>query len=583
MFSPFPVLKLLMMAGILALSAATAVAQSPVTATVDRDAISTDETVTLSITITGSGASRPTLPDLDGFQVVGTSSASQFSIVNGAFISQATYRFILQPTRAGELTIPAITVSVGGQSYTTDPITVTVAQGSGQGSGQGTASPPADSGEAAAPGELSGQDFFVEAEVDNPTPYLGQQVVYTFRFYQAVSLLGQPGYDSPDFVGFWNQQGTQQQQYTVRVSGRTYRVTALQTILFPTSAGEHIIEPAVLQLPGSLFQAGRTLRSEPVTVTVRPLPDPTPDGFSGAVGQLNITATAEPTSVVINEPVTLRVTVSGQGNIETLPDPALPEPAGWRAFESTSLVNTQLEDGRLTGSRVYEQLLVPTEAGTFTIPAIPYAYFDPEAGAYRTVTTEPLTVIVAEGVADTPIPAVPGVAQETVAQLETDIRHIKPVPPVLESAPAPLPERPSYWLMWLLPVLAIAVDWAWQRRQAFRAQNPGLVRRSQAHKKARRILSRARKQALDPHTAVAQALTGYLGDKLDLPVSGMTQAALAAELEARQVDDALLSRLQALLAWSEMGRFAPVSRDGETAVDAVQDAEKLIAALERVL
>lgn len=560
------------------LSVRPAVAQAtPVRAEVDRDTISTDETVTLSITILGTDASRPSLPVLDGFQIAGSSTSSRLSIVNGVTSSEAIYSYVLRPTRAGELVIPAITVSVGGQSYNTEPITVEVTQGATP------SQPSSPGGPLSAPGQLDGSAYFVEAEVDNPTPYLGQQITYTFRFYQAETLLGQPGYDPPEFAGFWSRQDPEQVQYFVDQDKTTYRVTELRTLLFPSVVGERVISPGTFQLPGTFLRSGATLRSNPVTVTVRPTPSPAPSGFDGAVGQLSITAEIRPDVAAVNEPVTLRVTVEGQGNIETLPDPALPELDGWRAFERTSSVNTQMRDGYVTGSRVYEQLLVPATAGEFVMPAIDYTYFDPEMEAYQTVTTEPINITVSGGAVEAPIPAVPGVTQETVTQIDNDIRHIKPVLSKLESAPSSLTSSPAYWLLWLLPISIAAADWGWRRRQAYRANNPDLVRRSQALKKAKQALAQARRQQLDPHVAVGHVLSAYLSDKLSQPIAGLTQRALADRLHRCGADDPLVARVCEVLALSDTGRFAPIGANGVAPSDLIWETERLIVELDTVL
>lgn len=553
-------------------------AQSPsVTAEVDRSELTTDDTVTLTVVVTGSGrVSQPTLPALDGLQILGTSRASQISIVNGVTNTQTIYRYTLQPLQTGEIEIGSISVIIDDQTYTTEPITLQVTQGSGTTTTQPGA--PVDVGPL--PQQLANADFFVEGEVDNPTPYRGQQIVYTFRFYLGERLVRQPAYNAPEFSGFWSQEASQQEQYTVQNEGKNYRVIELDTILFPTSAGERTISPATLEIPGTLLQAEAALRTEPVTVTVRPLPTPAPDGFSGAVGRFQMTATVDNSEVAVNEPLTLRVVLSGEGNIETLPDPTWPQMEGWRAFDSTVTTNTEEQDGRLAGSRVYEQIMIPSQAGGFTIPAFSYVYFDPEAEQYVTLTTEPLVVNVAAGAAQPPVPAVPGADREEVERLATDIRHIKPVPPALESARLQLTANVVYWLAWLLPLLLVGADFVWQRRQQRLAANPALVRRSQALKKAQRLLAETGREQHDPYTVTGRVLVGYLSDKLNQPVAGLTQAALADLLRRKGVEEKAIGRVKDILTLSEMGRFSPLQQDGNQDRDLYKETQALLLELE---
>ena len=572
--------RLLLLLLLILLTAAPVEAQSPVTAEVDRDHLSLGDLLTLTVTVRGAGlgASAPDLPPLDDFDMVGFSTSTQVSVVNGRMSVEAAYLYRLRPLRSGELTIPSIPVTLKGQTYTTDPITVQVEGGNAPPAGE-TPTPQA----APAPDTLAGQDFFVEAEVDNANPYLGQQVVYTFRFYQAVNLLTQPRYDGPSFTGFWNRPQPDQTQYTTRAAGRTYRVTELHTLLFPTAAGEQTIEPATLTIPGGFFSPDEILRTKPVVVRVRPLPPGAPPDFGGAVGQFTIAAEADRTRGKVNDPITLRVTLSGTGNIETLPDPVWPELPGWRAFESKATTNAGVQNGRLSGHRIYERLMVPGEAGDFTLPSISYTYFDPQTETYQTIATDPIPVTIAPADAEPPLPALPGSNKETVQRLASDIRHIKPVPPLLEAAPPPLTGRPLYWLAWGVPLLLLGGNALWLRRQAHRRRHSALYRSLQAAKKARNALARARAEGTDPYAAAGRILTAYLSDKLDRPTAGLTHTDLHRLLQGANVTTPLIQQVQKVLAESDMGRFSPAAGNPAHAQRLLKETEQLIGELEKEL
>jgi hypothetical protein len=555
---------------------------TPVTASVDRTSISTDETVTLSVTVLDSEASRPTLPALQGFQVRGSSFVSQRTVVNGVATSEATYTYVLQPTQTGELTIPGIAVSLDGQTYITDPITVEVSQGAAQ-PPPVTPQIPGSGGSGAPLEDAESATFFAEAEVDNRSPYLGQQVNYIFRFFQAETLFGTPRYEAPDFAGFWDQQETEQSQYFIDRDGITYRVTELRTILFPTVVGERSIEAGALQFPGSLFRPGAVLRSNPVTLTVQAPPTPAPSDFSGAVGDLSISVTVEPAEVAVNEPVTLRLLIEGEGNVETLPDPLLPDLFGWRAFESTSSVSSQVQDGVLRGRKLTEQLLVPATAGEYLIPSINYTYFNPEAGSYETSSSDPIPLMVLGSEDQAPVAGVPGVERQEVEQIAGDIRFIKPAPQELNGTTSGLTGSAVYWLLWLLPPLAAFADWGWRRRQRRLESNPALVRRSRAARTARKAITVARREGRDPHQAAGRILSQYLGDKLNQPVAGLTQEALARRLSDNAIDPAMVEQVCSLMAASELGRFAPGSGDDQQAPELIGEVELLIADLEKRL
>jgi hypothetical protein len=489
--------------------------------------------------------------------------------------SQAAYHYVLQPTRAGQLTIPPIPVVVNGGTHTTQPFNIEVTQGAAPPPPPATINPPAQ--------EFNGQDLYAEATVDNPNPYIGEQVTHTFRFFRAVNLAGQPTYEAPDFNGFWNESETQQTDYDVQIGSRMYRVVELQTILFPTSAGEHTISPAAINIGGTFFSSGTRLQTEAITLDVRPLPAPAPDGFHGAVGDFSIETSVDTDRLPVNDPVSLQVIVSGEGNISNLPDPEMPVINNWRSYESTSTVDSQTQNGRVTGSRTIEQLMVPGSAGEFSIPTITYTFFNPQTETYQTVSTSPITIHVSEGAAGTNLSQSSPDVNAPSDWPENDIRHIKTAPDSLAAARKSLVASPVYWLLWLVPVGALLIDVAWQRRRRYLSQNPDLVRSSRAQKKAHQLLVQARKQKTDPYAAIGQALTGYLSDRLNHPVAGMSQADLVDFLDRKGLPPSLTRQITETLMLGDMGRFTPTGADQDSAKELFKEMEKLIARIEKVL
>jgi len=569
----------------------TALAQSPIRAEVDRAGLSADEMLTLTVTLNTSSildAPAPSLPDLQGFQVVGSSASTQIQIINAEFEAQAVYVYHLQPTQTGDLTIGPISVTLDGQTYSTQPITVHVTQDAGQ--APPAPVPPSAPDQEPSPGAgLAGQDFYVEAEVDLAAPYVGQQVVYTFRFYQGGALWGQPQFEAPAFTGFWSEGQAEQYEYQVQAAGRNYDVIEVRTILFPSVMGPATIGPARLIIPGGFFDRGETLQSQPVELEVLPLPVGAPTGFSGAVGQYGLSSSLDLSQGTVGEPLAWRVTLSGQGNLTAAPDPTWPEMPGWRDLQSQATVQTEIRDGKMAGSRTYESLLVPTVEGESAIPALEYVYFDPEAGQYQTSRTEPIPISIAPGAAGVPANPPAGSQKEAVEQAVSDIRHLKEAPAQLRMGDEPMTRSTVYWAGWAVPAMGALGYFAWQRRQRRWADNAGLARNSQARKKAKKALAGARKQGGNAcprrhvRGAAPQILTTYLSDKLDRPLAGLTHQALGECLAERGVAADLAGRVEAVLVSSELGRFAPGADDPGYATSLLQEVSVLIDALDKVL
>lgn len=555
----------------LGLLAAPVLAQSGdvVTATVDRNSVTTDETIVLSVVVNGVNA-RPALPTLTGFNVVGSSQSTQISIINGDMAVQGVYQFRLQPTQTGVLTIDPISVTVNGQSFSTQPIQVQVTQGSAPSApSQGQPAEPAP-----APSTLNGQSLFVEAAVDKINPYQGEQVTYTFRFYQAVNVPGQVSYQPPSFSGLWNDVEPMQQSYNVEVDGRAYLVTEVSHILFPTVAGEVMIEPTKLIIPGGLWQADTTLQTQPVMLDVQPLPVGAPLSFKGAVGKFALSTAVDKQETKVGEPITLNVEISGQGNLSAMGDPAPANDGNWRAFTNDSGTYTEVINGRLRGTKSYEWLMSPATGGQLTLPPVEYSYFDPDTVTYETLTSEPVVVNV-EGTAVTYAPTQPGAAPV----VNNELRPMKAVNSV-KDAGTMLTRQPLFWLLWLLPLGLVMGQVAQEKRQAHLAATADERRSSQASQKAEKALKQAGKHD-DPFAEVQRILITYLEEKLNSSVRGLTSDGRTGLLKARGVSDRTIANVEICLAQAEAGRFAPASRSNVD--DLLQRTLAVVEKLEKYL
>ena len=621
--------KLILIAIILAMISSITVipayAQSVdvVWAEVDRTNLSTNETLVLRVTVNSDAgeASEPVLPRLDAFEILGRSSGSQISIVNGVRSNNIYFLYELLPLNEGVMTIDPITVQVGGTVYHTEPITIEVSQGTGQshpgsqapslfqnffnmpgfGNMPGFPSIPSIMGvpdfpsvqgveilpmsPSEAPADLSGYDFYVEAKVDNNTPYQGEQVIYTFRLYRTQDLLEQPNYQKPAFTGLWSHPESQQTEYSLNVGEKSYRVSEIQTILFPTVAGELTIDPATITIPEGFFTRGGTLTTEPVELAVKPLPGGAPAGFQGAVGRFDINAEIDTTKTKLNETISMKVALFGEGNIETLPELEWPEDTQWRAFDSQPITETRFEDGVLVGARYYERTLMSTAAGNFTMPQIEFSYFDPDTENYHTINSDPIAMsVTADPASEQAVSPVDSQGTSNLSQAPAmkELRPIKTAGMMADHNSKLLTQRAGFWLLWIVPLLFLVGQFTWQKRRKQVIDNPEIQRKRQAAKQAQREIRKARKNPDDARNAAGRILTQYLTDKLNQPVVGQTQEDLTKLLMGCGIDTDLVERVQSCLVLSELGQYAPMS-DQATTGDLLDETEILIFQLEKVL
>jgi hypothetical protein len=370
-------------------------------------------------------------------------------------------------------------------------------------------------------------------------------------------------------------------------AGRHYRVTEVRRALFPTSSGQVRIEPAELTIPGESFSRDTVLRSTPVAVNVRPLPEGAPDGFTGAVGQFEISAWVAPEQASLNEATTLYVRVAGTGNLATLPDPSADAEnllTNWRAYE-TQITTTVDQDGDIIrGEKVFERLLVPKLSGDLVIPSLHLAFFDTEAGSYRHISSDAIEIPITPA-----IDAAPGVAETDGGEQDVivhrgDVRHIKAAPPSLSAGHTRLLEQPAYWLAWIVPLVAVFSVWTWERRQRRLSSDTAYIRAQNAQRRARKHLTTAGqlvgKDDVAAHAVVARIIYDYLGDILDMPPPGLTRDAIRCGLSAKSVPDDVIDRTSRCLDWVDSGQFAP-SAAGTNVEELIAEIESVIDELEK--
>ena len=554
-----------------------------VSAEVDKTELAVGEELNLRVRVTGSlNPRQPVIPSPDGLRPTGRPSVGlETYILNGNSVSTYTYRYQFATTKVGKVTIDPISVTVSGQTYRTDPIDIEVFQG---------LVVPTPDPSLSSQQEVPSADgsMFVSASIDDDTPYLGQQITYTFKFYRRAALFpsvgrfGQPRFSPPGFSGFWNGQETDQEEYMETIGPNRYQVVELKTVLFPTVVGTLVIEPAGLRVPIDFFESPNYLESDPIVVEVLALPPGAPAGFTGAVGKFNISAEVDSTDGKVNDPVQLTVRVVGEGNIESLPNPAWPEFEDWRMFESPSSSSSRVIDGRLVGTRTYESVLVPEKAGTVTIPEISYAYYDPSIEEYAEAMTRPIVMSIAEGDGLSPLPPVPG-NRAAVERAGSDVRHIKPVPSSLQETADGLTGSTVYWFVWGVPLLAIAGAVAWRRRQTSSESGIAAARKRNALPAARSALARAGESGADPRVAVADILLEYLSARLDVSVTGLTHEALDRWLQGLGVPIDLALQVEGILGAAEMAKYAPEIGDSLGAQEHFDRAAKLLNDLEEAI
>jgi len=602
----------------LAVAAPAALAQEiNVRARVDRNRVGEGGQVILTVEVSGPTLGEIAPPDVSGvvdFDIVGgPMPSSRFQWINGRTSATKAWAYALRPRQTGSRTIPALGLLVGGRTYRTQSIDIDVVPGGtgasptpggvppgvrgGPGRAGGNPRTPAEP--EAAPGRV-----LVAADVDSRTAYVGQQVTLRVLLDTQTEILNLGSKDSPTFPGFWAEEIKLPENLELRRiqrGGEAFNeYTLMKRALFPTGSGPLSIPSMTYQvqvrrrsqdpIESFFFTPTETLtrRTEPIIVQVQPLPAASrPDDFTGAVGAFTLTVTADRSESRVNDAIGLKVRVAGEGNLNAVNALPLPELSDFKQFAPKVTTSTSVVSDRLRSEKVWDYVLIPLAPGTQTIPPVRFSFFDPRAGAYRSVASAPVPIQVAKG-GEGSGSAGPIVSQSDVRQLRRDIHFIKQATDGLKDWSRPFYRTPLFLALLFLPVAAdLGVFVVARTRDAQRA-TAGLRRRRRARPLALKRLKEARRRG-SPSTArafyaeVASALSDYVAAKFDIPAAGLTHDRIEELLVGRAVPEDARRAFHRCLEACDYARFAPASSGAEEMRRTLIAAEESVTKLEKSL
>jgi hypothetical protein len=385
-------------------------------------------------------------------------------------------------------------------------------------------------------------DVYVEASVDNPNPYVGQQIIYTFKLYDAVGLTN-PLYQPSNFEGFWRIDIGAVSQTSEQINGRRYNVTTIATALYPTHSGSIAVQPASVVLPETVFHSKQTLTANSVSLDVKLLPVSNSTVFSGAVGQFTMSASLDRQTVNIGDPVTMTLTLSGTGNVEQQPAPVVPDK--WRATINAGKFGSEVQNGLIVGSRDYQIVFFPTTSGAQELPPITLEYFDPVGANYKTVSTSPIQIQVTGDAISSP---------NTSSDFSEPSLRLKPIGNLTPNDATPL----LTLIAVLLPLCGVGVIGYQQRLKTRKAQLKSKLRRQQALQVAMRgIKTVPMNDSKSGYQLIDIMFDVYIADKLDIDLEPIKQSDLLEFLTRNKVSESVQSKVQSFILEIEEGLFSP--------------------------
>ncbi|HEX7358825.1 MAG TPA: BatD family protein, partial [Ignavibacteriaceae bacterium] len=388
------------------------------------------------------------------------------------------------------------------------------------------------------------------------------------------------------------------------VDGKQYNVGLLKrAALFPNQTGKLEITPFQLTIPiqiqkkknpnnvwddffGDPFGRSEIVeyqaKSNTLKVDVMPLPESNkPTSFRGAVGKFDFTASMDKSRASTNEPISLKLNISGTGNIKLLEMPPFELPNGFEKYDPK--IDEQINrSGKISGVKKGEYLLIPRVAGTRVIPPIEFSYFDPEKKSYQTIASKSFNIAIEQGQTS----ASDFSDQQNVEQLESDIRFIKNDFSDIEKKSDILLFKPRFWIASIAPLLAAFVLIGWKRKQDKLSGNQQLLRYSKAEKIARNRFKKAKKFMEQKnielfYSEISQALFGYLEDKFHIPKSEFTLDRAADELIKRDIRSDLVEKMKTNAQKCEFIRFAPGTNPSKAMTEMYDSFSAVVIDIER--
>ena len=281
-----------------------------------------------------------------------------------------------------------------------------------------------------------------------------------------------------------------------------------------------------------------------------------------------MTPSISQTELQTNDAVTIKIDISGAGNMKLIKTPAIDWPEGFEPYDPKVTNNFNTTTAGVSGTKSIEYLAIPRSAGEYTIPAINFSYFDIEDKTYRTLSTPEYTIHVKRGNGANGENGDNGEGQvisythkEDIKQLGTDIRYIDVKSSAISRQPSTLRIQ-HVWLWYVIPLLIAIVLLIVLRKQIKENADITRVRYKRANKVAKKRLKAAEKalKANDSnafYAAIEKAAWTYLSDRLSIPMADLNKENIASLLAQKGVSDTLIADVKNVLSTAEFARYAP--------------------------
>jgi len=551
-------------------------------------------------------------PTLEGFSVLAgpsTSQSSNVSIINGKVTQnfELRYTYIVQAMKEGEYNIPPAEVTVDNKKYASNTLKIEVIKGN-TGQNQGQQQAVTNQQQELPKEQISQGDLYIKIYVNKTKVHREESIIATVKLFSRLNVTRLENAKLPTLDGFIAQDIEIPPLTSLtreRIGDQVYLTGILKKyILFPQKSGDIEIDPFEMDVYyqkasnrrqrsifddffGSVESEGRKVISNKVTIHVEDLPANKPYDFSGAVGDLKMTADIDNEKVKTNEPINLRVKVSGNGNIKYINPLKIEFPSDFDVYDPKISDNIKYSESGALGNKTFEYLMIPRHAGEFTIPAFNFTYFDTETNKYKTNKAGPFVIKVEKSDGDTSVAVSTAFTKEDIKYIGKDIRFIKNNNIKLKQKGKFIIGSKGFVFSYIISFILFILLFLFRRKIMKENANIVLVKNKKANKYAKKRLKNAygfmnqnQKEAF--YEELVKALWGYLSDKLGIPVANLSKDNARNHMHEKGVDEDTMNQILGIIDRCEYARYAPVTE--ETKMDTLyNDAIKMISKLQQQL
>ncbi|MBN1351306.1 protein BatD [candidate division KSB1 bacterium] len=583
-------------------------------ATVNRTVIQLNQQFSLTVELSGDGANDlstdPVYPaTMEAFAVpIGGSNTSQsIQIINGRMSVTRSIQFSFIASKVGKFVIDPIPVEYNGKTYTSKSINIEIVKSA--------ATPQRNqrqqSSQLPSPDDDLEESLFLKTSVSKARVFQNEPVIVTYKIYTKVNINTYGISKLPNTAGFWAEDFEMSQSpstYEEIIDGKKFLVADIKKMaLFPTGSGTKTIDPMVIECDVRMPRRrrsrdifdffddpffGRTVRkrvsSPPVQITVLPLPEEgKPKNFSGAVGNFKLSATVDKTSVETNEAVNLKVKLTGVGNIKILPTPEITMSSDIEQYPPSIHENIERSGDTISGSKVFEYVLIPRLPGVQKIKPMQFSYFDIAKKSYKTLVTPEIEINVKKGKREF-ISSGSGFVREEVKLLGQDIRYIEQSIPEFKKAGQFYYQSPGFFLLLAIPLLLTGGALGYRRYADKLTANIAYARARRANQVANAQLKRAKKLLKEStrkefYSEISRALTGFLANKLNIEEAGLMTANVKELLAERNIAEELISDYLECIQVCDFQRFAPTASSIDEMQAFLQRVKECIIKIQRAI